>query len=85
MLHMDTADARNIEQPISSAGECLCPISWAGWRTLARWRLTPLPGADSVLQMDSADDRNTEQRNPGSSAGECLWPISWTGSTLAAW
>ena len=30
-------------------------------------------GADDMLHLDSADVRNTEQRNPGSSAGVCLW------------
>ena len=86
ILRMDqAADASKTEQPVSIAGGCLCPISWFGWRTLPRWRLTPLPGADNVLQMDSADVRNTEQRNAGSSTGKCLWPMSWTGRTLAAW
>ena len=40
MPHMDTADIGNTEQPGSGAGECLCPISWSGCRTLPTWRPT---------------------------------------------
>jgi len=75
--------ARLSSQSPVRVGAC---VQYSGWSTLASWRLTPLPGADDVLQIDSVDVRNTEQRNPGSSmAGKCLWPISCTGPTLAAW
>lgn len=77
---MDPENVRKAKQPGSSAGECLYPISWSGWRAL------PLlsPDAGDKPYIDSADVKPTERRNPVSSAGECLWSTSWAGPTLAA-